>query len=647
MAKSNKEEVVFEFKIDQTQALKDLENIEHQIIGTKKAQKELNDEYKKGKVTQEEYVKENLKLQQIIKAENEQKRTLNKLIDTESNSRNALKLRVSQLTKEYDNLNLKTAEGIKRQQQLEKELSDLNKEISKTSKSAGLFKDQIGNYPSQFGEAIKSINVAGVSVGDLGTKLASFANPATAAVGIVTALGAAYARSTIGAKDLEFAQNQLSTAITISTNKFAQLISSAEDGEGLLSKITSGLIGSVFGIDTAVSAKLAALNIEQLEDLQREEIDLRDKINDRLETNQELLTEIQAEQTKFNDKIYDADTIVDNLRKNESELVDIKTKELDIIKANLALNKDDEDLQTAVLEKQREISNVERDTEKRVQAILRLKDNINAAEQKRLNLLRQQQIAEAAADKRASGPINDKLSKPDTGEFFTGINSQQIDSSKMLNDALIKLDNDAARQKMEIKQGEIDFKIAEDQAYLNASETIFKGLSSVAKQGSEEQKELALIAIAIDTAKAIAGAVSASQDIPYPGNLLATASSIATVLADIAQAKNILSSGFSEGGYTGPGGKYEPAGFVHKGEVVWSQEDVAMAGGAQRVNAMRPTYKGYANGGIVTSALTQETNTSIIQANAMKNMPVPEVSVQEITRVQKRIKIKEKTSTLQ
>ncbi|MHC5307502.1 tape measure protein [Bartonella sp. LJL80] len=52
---------------------------------------------------------------------------------------------------------------------------------------------------------------------------------------------------------------------------------------------------------------------------------------------------------------------------------------------------------------------------------------------------------------------------------------------------------------------------------------------------------------------------------------------------------------YDSGGYTGAGGKYEPAGIVHKGEVVWSQDDVKRWGGAKAVDAMR---RGYANGGI-------------------------------------------------
>jgi len=59
-----------------------------------------------------------------------------------------------------------------------------------------------------------------------------------------------------------------------------------------------------------------------------------------------------------------------------------------------------------------------------------------------------------------------------------------------------------------------------------------------------------------------------------------------------------LPQGFSDGGYTGPGGKYQPAGIVHAGEVVWSQDDVRSWGGPSIVDAMRKA-RGYAKGGIV------------------------------------------------
>ena len=48
-------------------------------------------------------------------------------------------------------------------------------------------------------------------------------------------------------------------------------------------------------------------------------------------------------------------------------------------------------------------------------------------------------------------------------------------------------------------------------------------------------------------------------------------------------------------------GKYDPAGIVHKGEVVFSQADIARLGGVGVVEAMRKGQKGYSDGGVVGS----------------------------------------------
>lgn len=59
--------------------------------------------------------------------------------------------------------------------------------------------------------------------------------------------------------------------------------------------------------------------------------------------------------------------------------------------------------------------------------------------------------------------------------------------------------------------------------------------------------------------------------------------------------------GFAEGGYTGHGGKYEPAGVVHKGEGVLTQEEVKALGGPQGFEDLRKSIRrGYATGGLVT-----------------------------------------------
>lgn len=69
-----------------------------------------------------------------------------------------------------------------------------------------------------------------------------------------------------------------------------------------------------------------------------------------------------------------------------------------------------------------------------------------------------------------------------------------------------------------------------------------------------------------------------------------------------------LFKGFAEGGYTGPGGKYQPAGVVHAGEYVFSAQAVRRLGLAALDNlhklskgapvSIRPRY-GYAEGGAV------------------------------------------------
>ena len=59
---------------------------------------------------------------------------------------------------------------------------------------------------------------------------------------------------------------------------------------------------------------------------------------------------------------------------------------------------------------------------------------------------------------------------------------------------------------------------------------------------------------------------------------------------------------FADGGYTGNGGKYQPAGVVHKGEVVWSQDDIRRWGGVHVVESMRRA-PGYSDGGVVGRAV--------------------------------------------
>ncbi|HAV4614224.1 TPA: phage tail protein, partial [Acinetobacter baumannii] len=109
-----------------------------------------------------------------------------------------------------------------------------------------------------------------------------------------------------------------------------------------------------------------------------------------------------------------------------------------------------------------------------------------------------------------------------------------------------------------------------------------------------EQSKAYKIMFAADKAYAIAAAGIAIQQsiaqaakVGFPTNIPLIASAIAQGASIIANIRAIKDQGFADGGYTGSGGKYEPAGIVHKGEVVWSQEDIKRWGGVGLVEKMR------------------------------------------------------------
>ncbi|ENV40585.1 hypothetical protein F958_03619 [Acinetobacter nosocomialis NIPH 386] len=87
----------------------------------------------------------------------------------------------------------------------------------------------------------------------------------------------------------------------------------------------------------------------------------------------------------------------------------------------------------------------------------------------------------------------------------------------------------------------------------------------------------------------------------------AAAAAIATIKSGtfVSLIQAATPQGFADGGYTGNGLKHTPAGIVHKGEVVWSQEDIKRWGGVSVVESMRQSKpSGYANGGFVSKNTT-------------------------------------------
>lgn len=84
---------------------------------------------------------------------------------------------------------------------------------------------------------------------------------------------------------------------------------------------------------------------------------------------------------------------------------------------------------------------------------------------------------------------------------------------------------------------------------------------------------------------------------------------------------------FSDGGYTGPGGKYEPAGIVHGGEFVLRKEVVSQPGMLDWLETLNT--RGYADGGLVSSITPQPIPSQISSAGGSNSVVIQqEISVE-------------------
>ncbi|HBT3205093.1 TPA: phage tail protein [Klebsiella aerogenes] len=104
---------------------------------------------------------------------------------------------------------------------------------------------------------------------------------------------------------------------------------------------------------------------------------------------------------------------------------------------------------------------------------------------------------------------------------------------------------------------------------------MFGEQSAMYKAAFVTQKAFALAQAAVQLPMAMAQALS-SQPFPYNLAAMATVAGLmATITSSISSAAAV---GFASGGYTGSGGKYQPAGIVHKGEYVFDQESTNRIG---------------------------------------------------------------------
>lgn len=261
-----------------------------------------------------------------------------------------------------------------------------------------------------------------------------------------------------------------------------------------------------------------------------------------------------------------------------------ESERLRIMEAKAALAHSDEDTLNAIADQQIKVANIEQASlQKRVE----LGEQLNtlraaeaAAEAARAEEKRKRMEEEAAYEADLRAQVRDakialieedeerELEKAETdferrieqiigeGELELELRATLAEQQEMTLEAIKQkyrdIENAAeTKRKSDLIKKEEDLKNAK----INAAKAVANALGTIgaAIQGESEaavtaRKILAIAQIAIDTATAISGAVSAAQSVPFPANIAAVAAGIATVVANIASAVSTLNSAPVGGG---------------------------------------------------------------------------------------------------
>lgn len=215
-------------------------------------------------------------------------------------------------------------------------------------------------------------------------------------------------------------------------------------------------------------------------------------------------------------------------------------------------------------------------------------------------------------DAAVAGPAGELIKNMQFQEQLNAWHETALQENEQFRQRDIANEQAAADAKLKIEQQFAAQSAAVEQARRNLAVNVavagFTDLANAAKNAYGEQSKQYRVAFALQKAAALAQSILAiqtsiaeSSKLGYPWNIVSIAGAVAqgiSVLATI-NSTNLGGAGYAEGGYTGAGGKYQPAGVVHAGEVVWSQSDISRAGGVGTVEALRLGFPRYAEGGIV------------------------------------------------
>lgn len=232
------------------------------------------------------------------------------------------------------------------------------------------------------------------------------------------------------------------------------------------------------------------------------------------------------------------------------------------------------------------------------------------------------------------------------------IQQMEGESIEAFNLRKLEAENAYIDAKQELANKEVEI----EQVKYEAMAQITGGLVTLTEQLGESNegfaklsKILALGEIAVNTGKAIAAGVAQAQSVPFPFNIAAIATTITTIMTNIATAiKTVKSAKFATGGLvTGPG-----TGTSDSIPAQLSNGESVMTARATELFAPILSSFNQMGGGVpinITASSNQTMGEDMLAravAKGVQMMPNPVVSVTEINTVGKRVEVLENLGSL-
>lgn len=650
-----KEEIIFDFKIEQGGAIAELEKTKKSIIGLKEEQSELNKAYKQGNITLDEYASETVRVDQVLKKQ----------------------------TKTY---------------------SDLTHQVqgtqSMTDKLTGSLRTMAPGLSSSI-DGFKGMAKAALAF--IATPLGAILAAVAATLGLVVA---ALKRSEPVLDFFEDIVSKITTGIDFMLNNLKAVgsflgnvlignFAAASDG---LNKLSKGFVEAqkqaqlYLNIQRDLEDKSARVRIETagMENQIKSLIIASKNRNLTLIEQQNLLKEaakLESDLVAKRSELANQEAIIGikqialkrDLKQLDSESFDDFVKRL--IASN-DLSKEEKDNIAELFEKRQQAASAGLALQEKIQNAsdaaldkdLARIEKLEAARQKAFEaeLKRNEDLAAFNEERRALQEAQDEADIEANAEKFQTNLEREVTENQELSDLKLNIEEDAAEQAGEIttsltnkqKQAAIDannlkldlmkkgmtaeqaelsiHKMVEDQKLAATSNTLGSA-ASLLKKNTVAYKVLATAQATIDTYQSAVSAFKAMSGIPYIGPVLggiAAAAAIASGLANIAQINGVALAGggkFTTKGPTlllvgdNPGGRerVEVTPLSGKGTTrTFGRSGLAMAGG------------GSIDGSILAAASTQNIDTQFALQDNASNLPPIFVSWTEKTEFENQMAFK-------